>query len=170
MSEIEHTHDEHLTVIPKMTHNVVAGPGRRLTSWDEPAKPTRKEILERDAEEAIERERDMHVPRHMKRGSMGQVSIEDPIVANVQGMAAEAAERLLRAHFEERAALLEAQRVIEVRAAIDRYFDDMHTTTWGRGFDLITNREAAVDHLLNTFIGVSEALVTMRQEARAARV
>jgi hypothetical protein len=129
--------------------------------------PTRKEILEADAQDAIDRERAEHEdrypeykPRHLKITGRSPrspdfefgASIETPegwkrrIDEYVQGEAKRAAVAMLE------------QRVARVQWAINEWFDRMHSTMWGRGFDLVQNRAAAVEYLLDAFVNVAGIL------------
>lgn len=54
----------------------------------------------------------------------------------------------------------EAQHEAAVLEAVDTYLADMHTSMWGRAFDISTTegRERAAAFILNTFRGVSKRM------------
>lgn len=114
-----------------------------------PLPRTRKEILEADAQEAIDRERAEHVPRHM-------VIIDEQVPFGEK-------ERAVVEDYIERRVIEEKRSaaVADVREAISRYFDGLHASTWGRGFDLTTNKEAAIDFLLTDMTAVAKIVNEM---------
>lgn len=70
--------------------------------------------------------------------------------------AADSIRDYLQRKAQDEAAAREAQRLLDVRAAIGQHLDTQHATLWGRSYDLLTSRDDCIDFILDTFKAVAE--------------
>lgn len=62
-------------------------------------------------------------------------------------------EQAIREEMAQREADFEA----EFRRWVDRYLDTLHAAMWGRAFDIVHNRDKAVDFIVNTYKSIAAA-------------